>query len=25
MDLWMKYAEVLERDEVESWVEGIDE
>jgi len=24
MDLWMKYAEVLERDEVESWV-GIDE
>lgn len=24
MDLWMKYAEVLERDEVESWVEGID-
>src|SRR6056297_1473289 len=25
MDLWMKYAEVLERDEVESWVEGIGE
>jgi nicotinamidase-related amidase len=25
MDLWMKYAEVLERDEVESWVEGITE
>lgn len=25
MDLWMKYAEVLERDEVEAWVEGIAE